>query len=452
MSNGERRRTTRWKAALVGLVAVVVVSACQPLAVRTLYPGATEPGSQLVGCEHAGEKLVVTVSSHLDPSCTYTRSVQITASNVVFDCRGAHITRDPAVNDRLGIEIVAPTTVALSNVTVRNCTIEDFATNSLRIRRDGFKSLPPGAEYDNGFSNIRVENSNLYGSGGSGLFVDGYVTGVTLTDLDIARSGSVGIYLEAGSKGTVVERNHVHDNGFADVSPEGVPITVGGVEFRYHSTGREGIAIDGSRDNVLRGNVIHDNAAGGVFVYKNCGENASSNGWWTRPYGSSGNLLDTNWIYDEVNGVWIGSRMAENQLFMECSDTPMIDTPSRKVYLDPAPDNVVRANRFANVEYGVRVEDDGNRIEANAFAGTTRSSVMIGTKERTAVLGRPVDRTVVVDNVSDGPTPEPYAWVYGHTGTTFTGNRTNGVASSLVGGTPPVINPFLFVKDVFLAP
>lgn len=452
MSRHPTSRVRRGRPLLFAVVAFAVLSACQPSAVRTLHFGDTEPGSQLVGCENADEKLTITSSSHLDPSCTYTRSIQITASNVVFDCRGAHIARDPAVNDRLGIEIVAPTSVALSDVTVRNCTVENFATNNMRIRREGFKELQQGSEYENSFSDIRVENSNFYGSGGSGLFVDGYVTGVTLTGLDVARSGGVGVYLEAGSKGTVIDRGHIHDNGFADVTPEGVPITVGGVEFRYHSTGREGIAIDGSRDNVLRNNVIHDNAAGGVFLYKNCGEDSGSNGWWTRPYGSSGNLLDTNWIYNEVNGVWIGSRMAENQFFMDCSDTPMLEGPLRAVFLDPSPDNVVRANRFANVEYGVRVEDDGNRIEGNAFSHSAQSSVLIGTKERTAVLGLPVNGTIVADNVSDGPTPEPFAWIYGHTATTFTGNRTNAAAAILVGGTPPAINPFLFAKDIFVAP
>ena len=44
-----------------------------------------------------------------------------------------------------------------------------------------------------------------------------------------------------------------------------VHITVNGVEFRYHSTGREGLAVDGSRDNIIRNNSIWANSAGGIF-------------------------------------------------------------------------------------------------------------------------------------------------------------------------------------------
>jgi hypothetical protein len=129
-------------------------------------------------------------------------------------------------------------------VTVRNSIVENFATNNVRIRRDGFKELQQGTEYENSFSNIRVENSDFYGSNGTGLFVDGFVTEVTLTGLDAARSGGVGVYLEGGSKGTVVENSVIRENGYRDVTPEGVPINLGGVEFRYRSTGREGLAID----------------------------------------------------------------------------------------------------------------------------------------------------------------------------------------------------------------
>jgi polygalacturonase len=96
--------------------------------------------------------------------------------------------------------------VALSNILVRNCYVEGFL-NNVRITREGFRDLAEGVEYDHAFSNIVVEDSTFVNSRGVGVFVDGYVTDVTLRNLHIEGSGSTGIYLEAGSKDNVVENN-----------------------------------------------------------------------------------------------------------------------------------------------------------------------------------------------------------------------------------------------------
>jgi hypothetical protein len=438
----------------LALGVIAALAACNPI--REITPiGVVGEGSQLIKCARADNQITITESSHLDPACTYTRSIQITASDVVFDCRGAHIAKDPEVRDRLGIEIVAPTDVALSNVVVRNCVVRGFS-NNMRIRREGFKELTVGSEYENPFANIRVENSHFYDSEASGVFVDGYVTGVTLSGLEVARSGAVGVYLEGGSKGTVVENSDIHHNGYKDITPEGVPIIVGGVELRYRSAGREGLAIDGSRDNVIRTTTFHHNAQGAIFLYKNCGEDATTqpDGWWHRPYGSSGNVIEGNVMANEDNGVWIASRMAENQEFMDCSDTPYITAPLRRVYLDPAPDNIVRNNIIGGVTYGVRVEDDGNRVENNYFAVTQgQAAVLVGTRDRTAALGLPVRNTIVSGNQTmSADVLEPYGWIYGHADTTYTGNTLNGVPVDLVPGVPPPINPFLHAEEVWVAP
>lgn len=448
------QRSKRWSLVMSAVVLVVGVAACKPILPITDI-GPVVEGSDRVGCNKADNQITVEVSTHLDGSCTYTRSIQITASNVVFDCRGAQIRKDPTVRDRLGIEIVSPTDEPLINVVVRNCIVRDFF-NNMRIRRDGFRDLVQGSEYENGFSDIRVENSRFYDSEASGVFVDAYVTGVTLANIEVARSGGVGVYLEGGSKDNVVENSEIHHNGYGDVTPEGVPIVFNGVEFRYRSTGKQGISIDGARDSIVRNNSIHNNSAGGIFFFKNCGEDVNTNpgGWWHRPYGSSGNLIENNRIGSEKNGVWIAFRMAENQEFMDCSDTPYITEPLRRVYLDPAPGNVVRNNVFVNVMHGVRVEDDGNRIEDNEFhllEGQT--SVLFGTRDRTQVLGVPVSGTVVTGNQTTSVQPiEPYGWAHGHVDTTFSDNAVNGAPATLVEGVQPPINPFLFAIEIWLAP
>jgi hypothetical protein len=444
-----RGRSSHPTAIAVAIVAVVLGSLFVPLAAEA----AVEP--VLAGCDQADQHLVITVDTVLDPACTYTRGIEITASNVTLDCRGAHI-HDPLGTQSRGILITAPTDVALSHVAVRNCEISGFL-NNIRVSRSGFKQLVPGQEYEHAFSDIVIDRSRLHDSRGSGIFVDGFVTGVRMSQLDISGSGSVGIYLEAGSADNVVRSSRIHENGFGDVTPDGVPFTIDGVEFRYQSTGREGIAIDGSRRNVIRGNEIWGNSAGAIFLYKNCGEYATEKPaqWWPRYYGAEGNLIRENTIHDERHGVWIGSRMAENQYFMDCSDDAYVSSALRRIHLDMAADNQIARNRFERVDHGVRVEDDGNRVTGNAFVSSDPAdqAVLIGTRERTAVLGRPVSDAVVLENTATIPgNAQPFTWIHGHEGTVFARNVANGSAATLGPGVQPTVNPFLFVISAWLAP
>ena len=185
---------------------------------------AVDPGSELITCDRADERVDITVSSHLDPSCTWTRGCEILASNVTLDCQGAHIA---APDRRYGVYIHAPTDTPLTNITVRNCHVEGFL-NNFHIEREGFRQLAEGVEYENGFSNITIEDSTSLNSRGVGIFVNGYVEGVTLRNLHVEGASSAGIYLEAGSKNCVVENSTIVNNGFGENSPAGGDVHVRG--------------------------------------------------------------------------------------------------------------------------------------------------------------------------------------------------------------------------------
>src|SRR5262245_2325425 len=115
--------------AVVALVAVAVACERPPLP-----PPA--PGSQVVGCDRAAERIVLTAASHLDRACTYTAGIDVVASSVTLDCQGATIRSAPGAGGR-GILIATPVGTPLHDVTVRNCHVEGFL-NSLRVTRDGF--------------------------------------------------------------------------------------------------------------------------------------------------------------------------------------------------------------------------------------------------------------------------------------------------------------------------
>jgi parallel beta-helix repeat protein len=422
------------------LPVVVVVAMALPSAAR-----AVGPGSQLIDCSQADTLVKPTGNVHLDPSCTWTRGVQISTSNVEVDCQGAHIV---TTDRRYGIEIVAPTDVALTNVTVRNCRVEGFL-NDLHVQREGFRDLAPGVEYENGFSNILVEDSTFVNSRGVGVYVNGYVTGVTLRRIHVERTGSSGIYLETGSTGTVVEDSTIVNNGYEENGPSGQIFSLGGIDFWFWGTGREGISIDGSRFNTIRNNHFEGNSAGGILLYKNCGEYYLSrpDRWFDRRYGAHQNLIEHNTFVGGGNGVWVASRMGQNTFPMECSDPQYLPGIS----LDSAKDNVLRGNTFTDVQYGIRIEDDRTTVEDNVFTGSDASeqAVLVGTKYRTSALDQPVAGTTITGNsAAIAGNLNPYRWLYGHIGTTFDGNTSLGREVGLCEGVEPFQYPFVMTVAV----
>ncbi|MEW6270452.1 MAG: right-handed parallel beta-helix repeat-containing protein, partial [Thermodesulfobacteriota bacterium] len=429
------------------LVATALLGALLPASAH-----AVDPGSELVGCDRADERITLTASAHLDPSCTYTRGVEIVASDVVLDCQGAHIA---TTDRRYGIYVFAPTDVALADITVRNCHVEGFL-NNLHIEREGFRDLAPGVEYEHAFSNILIEDSTFLNSRGVGIFVDGYVTGVTLRNLRVEGAGSTGIYLETGSKDNVVEGSQIVNNGFRENGPDGQFFEVAGVSFFFWGIGREGLAIDGSRENRVANNHFEGNSAGGIFLYKNCGEFVSSRPqrWFDRRYGAHGNVIEGNTFVGGENGVWIGSRMSENTLPMECSDPAYYEQGVARIVLDHAKDNVLRGNVFEDVQYAIRVEDDRATIEDNVFTGDdpAQQAILVGTSFRTSVLGQPVAGSVITGNRSTiAGNVNPYRWIHGHAGTSFSGNASLGRVVGFCEGVEPRRNAFIFVLAFVVA-
>ena len=188
--------------------------------------------------------------------------------------------------------------------------------------------------------------------------------------------------------------------------------------MRYWGPGHEGVAVDGSSDNVIRRNRIVGNSAGGVFLYTNCGENVHSDptNWLDHRYGAEHNLIADNVIAGDGTGVWVASRMGENVYPMDCSDAPYVSGPLKAITLDRAPDNTVRGNLIAGADFGVRVEDDHATVTGNRFLSSNAAdyAVVVGTPYRTSALAKPVSHTVVARNVSSiTGNPSPYRWVDG---------------------------------------
>ncbi len=408
-------------------------------------------GSVLIGCDQASNQVTVTANAHLDPNCVYTGGFVITASHTTFDCQGATIHSDTPSG--VGITISAPVGTDLVDVTVRNCHVEGFL-NSLKVTRPGFRELPAGGEYQDDLHGIVVTDSSFTASHGVGVYVDGYVTGVTITHDVITDAGSSGIYLETGSRGSTVTHTVLAHNGYIENGPAGQPFSFQGLDLWFWGVGREGISVDGSYENTISDNVFAENSNGGVLLYKNCGEYPDRSRYFPRRYHADDNLITGNDFIDERNGVWVGSRMAENTLPMDCTDPAYIDTSLQRVVLDYAQHNTVSHNTFDDVTYGVRVEDDHNRVIGNHFtaAGPDHHGILIGTPLRAQVLAEPVTGTIVEDNSSDiAGNTDPYRWIDGTTGTIDDGNTALGQPTTVCPGVEPPRSQFIFVVAVAAA-
>ena len=431
---------------LAALTVALVAGGCALIGPQ---PPTDPPVGVAIGCGSPTEAIVVTVTSYLDPGCTYTGGIQITASDVTLDCRGAVI---QGGSNGTGILIVSPADVDMSGVIVRNCTTRGWL-NGIRVTRDGFRDLAAGVEYDHHLRNVVVEHGTVEDSRGVGVYVDAYVTKVTVTGLLIRRAGSTGIYLETGSRENTVANNMIVDNGFIENGPNGTLFDLGGTQVAFWGTGREGLAIDGSSDNVVTGNYFHGNSAGGIFLYTNCGEYPNRVRYFERRYPADRNLISTNVFDGGWNGVWVGARMAENVFPMECTNTPFFEAPYIQYTLDRAKDNVVAHNQFVGPDYGVRVEDDGTRVIDNLFLGPDAGhhAVIVGTPYRMQYLGDPVHNTTVVGNRSEiVGNPDPFRWVDGVDGLTDVDNVALGLPTRVCPGVDPPRNPFVMAIEVGL--
>jgi Right handed beta helix region len=422
----------------VGAAIVVCLALAAPASAAATPP--------VVPCSSTDERTTLTAGARLDPACVYTRGFDITASKVTLDCRGAVIDATGRGGGS-GIEVHAPADADLSRITIRNCVVRGFL-NSIRVTRDGFRALPAGHEYDHGIRDVVIEDSQVSGSRGVGIYVDGYVTRTTIRHTTITGAGSSGIYLEAGSADNVVIGNSIRDNGFRENGPGGSIFSFAGARFRFWGIGREGISIDGSRRNLVAGNSFEGNSAGGVFLYTNCGEYVSSKPerWFQRRYGADDNVIVANRFEGGANGVWVGSRMGESTLPMECSDPTYVKQGITWVALDRAARNKILANSFSDVTYGVRVEDDHTKVMANHFSGpdATHHAIVIGTPWRTSVLGKPVRGTALIANTSAiRANPNPYRWVEGQAGTTVALNRALGRRVGICEGKTLPRGPFV---------
>ena len=202
------------------------------------------------------------------------------ASGAGLDCNGGSVgmagqasnTRDPTVavwSRRDGRGWSVPRDVRITRCTIHgNLRVWGLGRDDI----DGLRvsSRTPGhtaAVQAAAPSGLTLDDVTFVATGSIPLYVGPGVTGVRMTGGGFrGQSVSTAVYLDAESAGAFI-RNVAFDI----------------------RTGREQIAVDGSARNRIEGNRFHLNRRGGVFLYRNCGEDGV-----VRHQTPSGNVITGN--------------------------------------------------------------------------------------------------------------------------------------------------------------
>ena len=372
----------------------------QPITIDAKLPKATT----MIDCAQLIPKQTVTVKGHsaLSKGCDLTgQSIrfELNESHSSLDCQGAALSTmadDPSKAS--AITIKPKTDRAIEDIAVANCHVHGYG-HALHIRQYS----NPNQRYARGFidpaanralapRDIRVMNVSSRNSINSGMFVGDHVHGVTFDKVHIQNAGTVGLYLEFGSRDNVIKNSVFVGNGFRSFKPN-----------------REAIAVDSSSNNRIENNEFIHNGAGSVLLYRNCFEHADDptrSNHFKRTESSRENVIRGNIFKDEPVGVWVASRQSRNLKGFTCGAYLVKQTPFASYHLDSAKDNQIIDNRFQEVEKGIIVEDDGTLISGNQFAADVNLPINIGSEIREKSAIGAIKGTVIIDNIFTDKTIE----------------------------------------------
>ncbi|HDS1698424.1 MULTISPECIES: right-handed parallel beta-helix repeat-containing protein [unclassified Pseudomonas] len=317
----------------------------------------------------------------LDRKCTYNQTVNISTSNTKLDCDGATLDGMGKLKDGVSISSQGR---QLRNVSVSNCNVKNFANNGVAVR-SGVPDFKRSGSRDHNYnispSGVALSHLHVENSGGVGVYLYSYVSNVTLRESVVEGSRGVGVYLEQSSRENKLINNIIKNNGDMDGPKSGQ---------------REGVAVDSSAKNLIEGNSFIDNSAGGIFLYKNCGENFSKGMAVLRWQSSNENVIRNNKFVGESVGVWIASRQGRDLSHRDCGDASL--DGRGKFYRDYADHNTVENNKFCGGGEGVRVDGNFNMVRNNKSDVQGKYWVVQSKNMTTRLTGVPAEGNVVEGN------------------------------------------------------
>ena len=318
----------------------------------------------------------------LPKNCVYQHPIRITEGNTTLDCQNSTFVGGNQVKIGLLIDSEGR---PMSDVTIKNCKFRDFKSSGIRItwsEIDSNKGNDRREIYRRSPTHILLDSITVEGSGRNGIYIDDYVTDVILRNSTVSNSGGGAVYLEFSSKQNQIINNKFIQNGFRGDG----------------KTKREAISIDSSSENIIERNLFTRNAAGSIFLYKNCGEQFATGDQVIRWMPSNKNVIVENTFLDEEIGVWVASRQSKNLSKWGCGDAPM--EKSGTYYQDFADMNNVQKNTFCRTSVPIRNEGDNNAFLDNKFDSRVKSPIEEPVSMRQKLLGKQTVGTVIKQNKS----------------------------------------------------
>lgn len=334
----------------------------------------------------------------LTTAATISKRVRIegsAASGALLDCRGGALTRGVEIaSSRVG---TGPWTRPV-DVTIRDCNLTegimirgmDRSSMLVESEKPGYTAVAQATSP----TRVTLDRLHFTMSHGSAVFVLGG-TEVTISRSTFGGASTVSaIYLAPETA-----RNRIVDNVF------GVRQT----EWNIFFGGREQIAVDGSAYNFIANNRFTELKAGGIFLYRNCGETAPGQPrGMVRHQKPMRNLIINNYFrYDDFlylgyqPAIWIGSRAGGRDY---CGNDAGFPFGSSASDLDFAVHNVVAQNQFRD-----RSASEG-LIEVDGAPNAAFNVVMANDFNTSALISRPrgcvVERGLSTTYVNPGTVTE----------------------------------------------
>lgn len=241
------------------------------------------------------------------PNTVRNIEIVIDRSNVVFDCNDNILDGQNKLNagvsvfnatsgdpDKLPVNAVHKFETQ-KNVTIQNCRIRNYKEQgvSVWVTSNGLYNHRLFGTYANTTRNSKniIVTKSVIENSGSGVYFS-FADESEISNSIIQNNYTVGIYLEAGTIKNKILNNRIVGNGL--------------------QKSREGLAIDGSSFNLVKGNYFSQNKEGGIFIYRNAWEHVDKLQTAPRSTISSGNIITENTFENMLIGVWVASRQSMN--------------------------------------------------------------------------------------------------------------------------------------------
>lgn len=433
---------TRWQTTLAGVLVLFLLAGCseeqldeiQSNIDNDLYPDKnfasvinfpTTPGTTCPDWK-ANSTVTLRQSTTLPANCSFQRvTLVIDRPNVELNCNNAVFNAMPKIERNRYGKVYTPEeapvrygiiiqgnqsdTARVSDITIRNCQFLNYGdaiTAQFNLPQSTLLGLRNGNILESTIqaiapTRINVLNSKLVNSHLHGIFLNRYVSYLSVQHSQILGSGNSGIYLGADTEHALISHSVIEGNGFSSYDTD----TRIRTPRRTEVSRREGIAVDASSNNRIANNTFRDNGDGGVYLYKNCWEYVEDPYTAPHRYGSNANEIDGNNFSAEETAVWVAERADRDLADFTCGDSLLVQENSRKYYRDIAQNNLINNNTFSYNKTGVRIQDDGTLLTNNTFIDTKSGPDIWVYSRIRQKAGDPVKNTTIRSNTlskSDG--------------------------------------------------